>query len=204
MTILERESCRGGASTTACGRTTSHIPTRHGQTRPRSSSAISAGCRPMPSARSFTATVPTFTTSMCPPSKETAVTYDLVIRNGTVVDGSGLASYRADVGVSGATITRIGRITTAGQREVDAEGCVVTPGFIDGHTHLDAQVMWDPLGTSSCWHGVTTVIMGNCGFTLAPARPEEIDLVVGNLERAEDMSPRALAAGLDWGWQTFP
>src|SRR5213593_1899547 len=84
--------------------------------------------------------------------KGSTMAFDLVVRNGTVVDGSGLASYRADVGVQGGTITRVGRITTTGAREVDAEGCVVTPGFIDGHTHMDAQVMWDPFGTSSCWH----------------------------------------------------
>ena len=96
--------------------------------------------------------------------------YDLVVRNGRIVDGTGLAPYRADVGVRGGRIATIGRIRDRGAEEVDAEDHVVTPGFIDGHTHMDAQVMWDPLGTCSCWHGVTTVIMGNCGFTLAPVR----------------------------------
>ena len=80
---------------------------------------------------------------------------------------------------------------------------MVTPGFVDAHTHMDAQVMWDQLGTSSCWHGVTTVVMGNCGFTLAPVRHGEEDLVVGNLERAEDISATAMAAGMDWSWETF-
>src|SRR4051812_28249308 len=98
--------------------------------------------------------------------------YDLVIRNGTIVDGSGLASYRADLGVTGNRIAAIGRIRDKGREEVDAEGHAVTPGFIDGHTHMDAQVFWDPLGTCSCYHGITTAIMGHCGFTLAPARPE--------------------------------
>ena len=95
--------------------------------------------------------------------------YDLVIRNGDVVDGSGLPRYRADVGVRRGRIATIGRIRERGADEIDAEGHVVTPGFIDGHTHMDAQVLWDPLGTCSCYHGVTSVVMGNCGFTLAPA-----------------------------------
>jgi N-acyl-D-aspartate/D-glutamate deacylase len=131
------------------------------------------------------------------------MTYDLVIRNGVVVDGSGLGSYRADVGVQGASIARVGRIREAGQHEIDAEGHVVTPGFIDGHTHMDAQVFWDPLGSPSCWHGVTTAVMGHCGFTLAPAPPEQRHLVVRNLERAEDISGEAMAAGIDWTWTTF-
>ena len=130
--------------------------------------------------------------------------HDLVIRNGTVVDGSGLGSYRADVGISGATITTIGRVRERGRREIDADGQVVTPGFIDGHTHLDAQLFWDPMAGSSCWQGVTTVVMGNCGFTLAPAKSEERGLVVRNLERAEDIDGRAMAAGIDWTWETFP
>src|SRR6202022_5183562 len=97
--------------------------------------------------------------------------YDLVIRNGFVVDGSGSAPFRADIGILGERTGRIGRIRQSGQREVDAEGHMVTPGFVDGHTHMDAQVFWDRLGTSSCWHGVTPVVMGNCGFTIAPVRP---------------------------------
>jgi N-acyl-D-aspartate/D-glutamate deacylase len=128
---------------------------------------------------------------------------DLVIRNGIVVDGSGLGSFRADVGVQAGHIVTIGRIRERAAREVDAEGHVVTPGFIDGHTHMDAQIFWDHLGTNSCWHGVTTVVMGHCGFTLAPAAPEERHLVVRNLERAEDISGAAMAAGIEWTWTTF-
>jgi N-acyl-D-aspartate/D-glutamate deacylase len=129
--------------------------------------------------------------------------HDLVIRGGTVVDGSGLPPYRADLGIVGDRIATIGRIRERGAEEVDAEGHVVTPGFIDGHTHMDAQVFWDELGTCSCWHGVTTVVMGHCGFTLAPAPAEQRALVVRNLERAEDISGVAMAAGIDWRWTTF-
>ncbi len=129
--------------------------------------------------------------------------YDLVIRGGDVVDGSGLPAFRADVGVREGRIARIGRIPARGAEELDARGLVVAPGFIDGHTHMDAQVAWDPLGTCSCWHGVTTVIMGNCGFTLAPCRRDQKHLVVRNLERAEDIAAEAMEAGIDWTWETF-
>jgi N-acyl-D-aspartate/D-glutamate deacylase len=129
--------------------------------------------------------------------------YDLVVRGGTVVDGSGAPRYRADVGVRAGRIVSIGRIRDRGVEEIDAEGQFVTPGFIDGHTHLDAQVNWDPLGTSVCWHGVTSVIMGNCGFTIAPCRDGERDLVLRSLERAEDISREAMLAGIRWEWETF-
>jgi N-acyl-D-aspartate/D-glutamate deacylase len=121
-----------------------------------------------------------------------------------VVDGSGLGSFRGDVGVVGDRIAAIGRLAERGREEIDAEGQVVTPGFIDGHTHLDAQLFWDPHGVNSCWHGVTTAVLGNCGFTLAPVRSDERALVVRNLERAEDIDPAALASGIDWAWESFP
>ena len=130
--------------------------------------------------------------------------YDLVIKNGTVIYGTGLPRYRADVAVRHGRIAAIGRIREAAREVVDAEGRVVTPGFIDGHTHMDAQVFWDPYGTCSCWHGVTTVVMGNCGFTLAPCGKRERHLVVRNLERAEDIAAEAMDAGIDWTWTTFP
>jgi N-acyl-D-aspartate/D-glutamate deacylase len=132
------------------------------------------------------------------------VEYDLVVRNGEIVDGSGSPRYRGDVGVKDGRIAEIGKITERGTEEIDAEGHVVTPGFIDLHTHMDAQVLWDPLGTCSCYHGVTSVVMGNCGFTLAPAKPDERHLVVRNLERAEDISADAMAQGIEWTWETFP
>ena len=132
------------------------------------------------------------------------MSFDLVIRGGTVVDGSGLGSYRADVGVVGDRIALVGRIHERGVREIDADGLVVTPGFVDAHTHMDAQIFWDRQGSNSCWHGVTTVVMGNCGFTLAPVKSDARALVVRNLERAEDMDPAVLAAGIEWSWETFP
>lgn len=129
--------------------------------------------------------------------------YDLVIRGGTVIDGSGLPRFRADIGIRDGKIARVGTIADNGERCIDATGLVVAPGFIDGHTHMDAQLFWNEEGTSSSWHGVTTVVMGNCGFTLAPVDPARTELVVRNLERAEDISPEALAAGIDWTWSDF-
>jgi N-acyl-D-aspartate/D-glutamate deacylase len=130
--------------------------------------------------------------------------YDLLIKNGTVIDGSGMPRFRADVGVSQGKIARIGRIREAAREVIDADGHVVAPGFVDGHTHMDAQIFWDPLGTSSCYHGITSVVMGNCGFTLAPCAAEDKHLVVRNLQRAEDIPPAAMEAGIKWSWTTYP
>jgi len=132
------------------------------------------------------------------------MSYDLLIKNGWVVDGSGLPRYRADVGVVNGRISAIGRLREGAKEVIDADGRVVAPGFVDGHTHMDAQIFWDPLGTSSCWHGITSVVMGNCGFTLAPCAKKDRHLVIRNLQRAEDIAAEAMEAGIDWRWTTFP
>ena len=132
------------------------------------------------------------------------MTYDLLIKNGTVVDGSGNPGYRADVAVSGGKIAAIGRINERAKQTIDAEGHIVSPGFVDGHTLMDAQIFWDPIGSCSSYHGVTSVVMGNCGFTLAPCKQEDADMVFRNLERAEDLPREAMLEGIDWRWETFP
>ena len=129
---------------------------------------------------------------------------DLLIRGGTVVDGSGKARFSADVGIADGRIVEVGRITSNAARTIDADGLIVSPGFIDGHTHMDAQVAWDPLGSCSCWHGVTSVIMSNCGFALAPCKPEDRDWYARCLSAVEDIPTEAMAAGIDWTWETFP
>jgi N-acyl-D-amino-acid deacylase len=129
--------------------------------------------------------------------------FDLVVRGGLIVDGSNAPARHGDVAVVGDRIVALGEVDGRGREEIDAEGCVVSPGFIDGHTHMDAQVFWDDLGKPTCWHGVTTVVLGNCGFTLAPVRTEQRPLVVRNLERAEDIAPEAMAEGITWTWETF-
>jgi N-acyl-D-amino-acid deacylase len=130
--------------------------------------------------------------------------YDLIIRNGIVVDGSGMPRYRADVGIAQGRIVSIGKLRDSAKEVIDADGHVVAPGFIDAHTHMDAQVFWDPIGTCSCWNGVTSVVMGNCGFSLAPCAEKDKLLVMRNLERAEDISPQAMEAGIKWSWENFP
>ena len=121
--------------------------------------------------------------------------FDLLIRDARVVDGTGMPAFAADVAVSGSRIARIGRIRERARRVVDAGGRVLAPGFIDVHTHYDVQLDWDPLATPSCWHGVTTVVTGNCGFTLAPAKPEDVPWLAAMLSRVEGMPAAALAEG---------
>src|SRR5580693_527669 len=130
--------------------------------------------------------------------------YDLIIRNGTIVDGSGMPRYKGDVGIEAGKIAAIGKIRESARETIDADGHIVSPGLVDAHTHMDAQVFWDALGTCSCWHGVTSVVMGNCGFSLAPCGEKDKLLVMRNLERAEDISPEAMEAGIKWSWETFP
>ncbi len=134
--------------------------------------------------------------------------HDIIIRNGTVVDGTGAPATRADVGIKGDRIAEIvelddGGIGGSGAREIDAEGRLVTPGFVDIHTHLDAQLAWDPLGTSSCWHGVTSVVMGNCGVTFAPCRPDDRSTLAEMMESVEDIPRDAILGGLAWDWETY-
>ena len=131
------------------------------------------------------------------------MTWDLVVRGGRVVDGTGIGAFGADVAVKDGRIVRVGRVTESAKRTIDADGCWVTPGFIDVHTHYDVQLDWDPLATPSSWHGVTTALAGNCGFTLAPAKPEDVDWLAGMLSRVEGMSRAALAEGLRFSGGSF-
>ena len=123
------------------------------------------------------------------------MTYDLVIRGGRVVDGSGMPGFTADVAIQDGRIARIGRVLHGARRVLDADGTVVAPGFIDVHTHYDVQLDWDPIASPSCFHGVTTVLTGNCGFTLAPAKPEDVPWLAATLSRVEGMAKEALASG---------
>ena len=130
--------------------------------------------------------------------------HDLVIRNGTIVDGTGAAAFAGDVAVDGGVISAVGRVDAPGREEIDATGKLVTPGFVDVHTHYDGQVTWDPTLAPSSWHGVTTVVMGNCGVGFAPARPDRHEWLIGLMEGVEDIPGTALAQGITWGWETFP
>jgi len=134
--------------------------------------------------------------------------HDIIIRNGTVVDGTGAPARIADVGISGDRIAEVADVSAGGivsraDREIDATDRLVTPGFVDIHTHLDAQLAWDPIGTSSCWHGVTSVVMGNCGVTFAPCRPDDRATLAEMMESVEDIPADAILDGLDWDWETY-
>jgi N-acyl-D-aspartate/D-glutamate deacylase len=129
--------------------------------------------------------------------------HDRVIRGGEVVDGSGREPFRADVAIDGDAITAIGQIETEGREEIDASGCAVTPGFVDIHTHLDAQLGWDPMLTPVSWHGVTTAMLGNCGVTFAPVRPTDHGMLAEMMETVEDIPARAILDGLSWDWEDY-
>src|SRR4029450_7764498 len=130
--------------------------------------------------------------------------HDLVIRNGTLVDGSGGPARTADIAIDGETITAVGDVPERGRREIDATGRIVTPGFVDIHTHYDGQATWDPEVSPSSWHGVTTVVMGNCGVGLAPAHPDRHDWLIQLMEGVEDIPGTALAEGITCDWETCP
>lgn len=130
--------------------------------------------------------------------------HDLVIRGGTIVDGSGGVPFTGDVAVADGVIVAVGPVAERGRREIDADGAIVTPGFVDAHTHYDGQVMWDPMLTPSSWHGVTTAIVGNCGVGFAPARPEDQEWVSGLMQGVEDIPGDVISAGLEWQWESFP
>jgi N-acyl-D-aspartate/D-glutamate deacylase len=131
------------------------------------------------------------------------MSHDLVIRGGTVVDGTGAKGYAADIAIDGDQIADIGKVSGKGKREIDASGLTVTPGFIDLHTHLDAQIGWDPQATSISWHGVTTALMGNCGVTFAPCKPKDRETLAGMMESVEDIPKRAILEGLPWNWESY-
>jgi len=130
--------------------------------------------------------------------------HDLVIRNGKVVDGSGEESFMGDIAIDGDRITKVGLVEDQGKEEIDAKGHLVTPGWVDIHTHYDGQVCWDSYLTPSCWHGVTTVVMGNCGVGFAPVKPGTEEFLVQLMEGVEDIPGTALHEGVTWDWESFP
>src|SRR2546421_8747900 len=130
--------------------------------------------------------------------------HELVIRGGVVVDGTGTTPRQADVALDGGRITEVGRVEVEGAEEIDAAGQIVTPGFVDIHTHYDGQVTWDPTLSPTSWHGVTTIVMGNCGVGFAPVVPDRREWLIGLMEGVEDIPGAALSAGIKWAWERFP
>jgi N-acyl-D-aspartate/D-glutamate deacylase len=133
-----------------------------------------------------------------------AAAFDLVIRRGTILDGTGADPVEGDVAVEGGMIRQVGRVAGRGAEEIDAKGCFVSPGFVDIHTHYDGQATWDSHLAPSSWHGATTVVMGNCGVGFAPCRAEDRGTLVRLMEGVEDIPGAALAEGLPWTWRSFP
>ena len=131
------------------------------------------------------------------------MSHDVVIRGGSVVDGTGAEPYSADIAIDGDTITEIGKVAGKGRDEIRADGLNVSPGFIDLHTHLDAQIGWDPQVTSVSWHGVTTALLGNCGVTFAPCRASDREFLAGMMETVEDIPKNAILHGLPWNWESY-
>ncbi len=129
--------------------------------------------------------------------------HELIVRGGTVVDGTGAPARTADVAIDGGVVTEVGRVDGTARRELDADGLHVTPGWVDIHTHYDGQATWDPWCSPSGWHGVTTVVMGNCGVGFAPAAPDRHEWLIGLMEGVEDIPGSALSVGIQWGWESF-
>ncbi len=132
------------------------------------------------------------------------MSYDLLIKNGTVVDGTGAKPRRADIAIAAGKIAEIGQVTEGAKKTIDASDLIVTPGFVDPHTHYDAQICWDPYITSSSWHGVTSVIMGNCGVGIAPCKPASHEIAAWDLVNVEAIPFDVLGKGVTWDWETFP
>jgi len=130
--------------------------------------------------------------------------YDLLLKNGTVVDGTGAPRFRADVAVAGDRIAEIGKISEGANRVIDASDLIVSPGFVDPHTHYDAQICWDPLISCTSWHGITSVVMGNCGVGVAPCKPEAREIAAWDLTNVEAIPYESLNKGIKWEWETFP
>ena len=131
------------------------------------------------------------------------MTTDLVIRGGSVIDGTGSPAFTADIAVEDDRIVEIGKVEGKGKREIDADGQIVTPGFVDIHTHLDAQLAWDPIASSSCWHGVTSVVLGNCGVTFAPVAKGGATVLAEMMESVEDIPAESILNGLSWNWSSY-
>ncbi|MDG2352427.1 MAG: amidohydrolase family protein [Acidimicrobiales bacterium] len=131
------------------------------------------------------------------------MTTDLVIRGGSVIDGTGSPAFTADIAVEDDRIVEIGKVDSKGKKEIDADGQIVTPGFVDIHTHLDAQLAWDPIASSSCWHGVTSVVLGNCGVTFAPVSKDGATVLAEMMESVEDIPAESILNGLSWNWSSY-
>jgi N-acyl-D-amino-acid deacylase len=132
------------------------------------------------------------------------MTYDIIIKDGTIVDGTGAPRFTADLAIANGRVAEIGRVTDSAAETIDARGLVVAPGFVDPHTHYDAQICWDPLITSSSWHGVTSVVMGNCGVGIAPCKPAVREIAAWDLVNVEAIPFDVLSKGITWDWESFP
>ncbi|MEM7020929.1 MAG: amidohydrolase family protein, partial [Pseudomonadota bacterium] len=130
--------------------------------------------------------------------------YDVVIRGGQIIDGSGQTPFEGDVALQDGKVAAVGEVSGQGKREIDANGALVTPGFVDIHTHYDGQATWDNCLAPSSWHGVTSIVMGNCGVGFAPVKPADQERLIELMEGVEDIPGIALSEGLSWDWESFP